>query len=803
MIHKSAFLAFFVICVPALVCNATVLPTDSNPFLVEVLPVRSDVVALYIQEGNVIGSKLVPYKKEAGDRLEEEERDGYTYRRSLYRNGEFIGYLGGKEGEEFIELRDYYWGSELEPELADYPLSYSFTTDSGKTFSPTQVSRKSKPNQFGRYQAKLGVLHTVFLHLPEPLTENESYRISFNALGLDSGSVRYTYNPSQQRSEAVHVNQVGFAPSDLVKRAYVSLWLGKNGSLEFGETIRYQLIDVVNGTIEFRGKANLFWPADKMEKLYRTTNYSEADVYRLDFSDFDRPGRYVVYAEGIGCSYPFDIRKNVWEDLSELSLRGFYHHRSGIELVEPYTSFLRPRPHHPEDGVLIYQSNATLLETTMGMMGGARDSFEALIEEATDKVLPDAWGGIMDAGDWDRRIQHLVITRLFLELYEMQPDFCQTQFLNIPESDNGIPDVVDEALWVLDLWVRLQKDSGAVGGGIESAAHPIRGDVSWTESIPIFAYGPDFWSTHQFVAASAKAAAIIHPFDSARSKVYHDAALRGMEWAEKSFNAELSKDNPLANSDGVRDARNLAAIELYRLTGNEKWHEIFKEHSVLKSRDSAIGTGSQRDAIWVYLNLPEGLGIEEWRNLSREVVLSDAEFGIRYSNNNAYSHLATTQGFHPFIGFLAGPQEAYLMLRAFHISGEKRFLEPVFASTQFGLGANPDNFVFITGIGSQQLQWVLHEDSIKTGRKAPPGIVVYGAFDHRADYIDEWPYFAMWVDMFGIDKRMEPGFYEWPINESYVDMWNFGSQNEYTPWQTMLKPAFVWTYLAALEAQKE
>ena len=43
---------------------------------------------------------------------------------------------------------------------------------------------------------------------------------------------------------------------------------------------------------------------------------------------------------------------------------------------------------------------------------------------------------------------------------------------------------------------------------------------------------------------------------------------------------------------------------------------------------------------------------------------------------------------------------------------------------------------------------------------------------------------------------------EWPTLESYIDMWNYGSQNEYTPWQTMARPAVVWAYMAAELAKR-
>jgi endoglucanase len=40
--------------------------------------------------------------------------------------------------------------------------------------------------------------------------------------------------------------------------------------------------------------------------------------------------------------------------------------------------------------------------------------------------VPNAWGGYFDAGDWNRRIQHLDATNLLFELAEMFPQ-CEQQ----------------------------------------------------------------------------------------------------------------------------------------------------------------------------------------------------------------------------------------------------------------------------------------------------------------------------------------------------------------------------------------
>ncbi|MGF1602059.1 MAG: hypothetical protein ACFCU8_08555 [Thermosynechococcaceae cyanobacterium] len=144
-------------------------------------------------------------------------------------------------------------------------------------------------------------------------------------------------------------------------------------------------------------------------------------------------------------------------------------------------------------------------------------------------LLENAWGGYKDAGDWDCRIQHLGGTRQHLELLEVFPDYFENIDLNIPETtdsfatveslnaanpDNGIPDILDESLWSLDFFRRLQNADGGVRGGIESAGSPKPGEASWQESLNVFAYAADPWSSYIYAGVAARAARVLKNYDT-------------------------------------------------------------------------------------------------------------------------------------------------------------------------------------------------------------------------------------------------------------------------------------------------
>jgi endoglucanase len=211
-------------------------------------------------------------------------------------------------------------------------------------------------------------------------------------------------------------------------------------------------------------------------------------------------------------------------------------------------------------------------------------NFGNLVAGKTDQVVPNAWGGYMDAGDWDRRIQHLVVSRYLLELVEMLPGQFGDGDLNIPESGNGLPDLVDEALFNLDCYRRMQRPEGGIRGGMESAEHPAHGDASWQESLDIMAYAPGVWSSYEYAGVAARAACVLRQPDSGQAAVYLQSALRAMEWAEAELPARAGRNDPHPG----RDSRNLAAVELYRATGDERWHELFRETTVFTDRTAEL-----------------------------------------------------------------------------------------------------------------------------------------------------------------------------------------------------------------------
>lgn len=575
-----------------------------EPHITHVSAVAPDIIALTIHTGEVEHGQQKPYAPQPGDRIEKREGP----HRWLKRWGEYIGSVVGPDNKTMFTF-DRYRGRALNlrriESTGTYFISSAEDPNYQKPLKPIRVSRKSKPTdmaQVGLWDFRWPVEHTIYVQLPEPLKSGADYKIQFSAK-LFADHV-YQHRPMRTRSEAVHVSHLGFRPDDSIKVAYLSLWKGNGGGQEYRSS-KFHVIDDTSNQAVFEGKVQLSRAFHQHEDKYGF-NYNKTDVYIMNFSNLATLGDYRVCVDNIGCSYPFAIAEDSWEKAFVTSARGLYHQRSGIAIGAPHSRYQRPRNMHPDDGVLVYESEVPLIDTGNGLNARGQDkgNFYLLNQHRTKRTLENAWGGYADAGDWDRRIQHLLASRYFIELLEMFPHYFAEVSLNIPESQNTLPDILDEALWGLDFFRRLQTPEGGIRGGIESEEHTRFGEGSWQESQKLMVYEPGIWSSYIYAGVAARAAHWLQQYDTKAAEEYRRSALDAMQWAEKKYLNHGYAKLP----HQLIDARNLAAVEMYRLTGDETWHRLFLRTTVFKEswrRLAEWSSHDQADAAFVYLQLED------------------------------------------------------------------------------------------------------------------------------------------------------------------------------------------------------
>lgn len=215
-----------------------------------------------------------------------------------------------------------------------------------------------------------------------------------------------------------NLNQVGFLP-DANKTVVIS-------SAEPGS--EFDIVDET-GKVVYTGT---------LSEAFDNTLISGEMVYNGDFSDFTTPGTYkVVCRDGVE-SYPFTIAEDVYDDLLKDTFRMLYMQRCGMELTTGLAGdFAHPICHSQE--AVIY---------------------------GTDQKK-EVSGGWHDAGDYGRYVVPgaQTIQDLFMA-YEDYPEIWNgpdADNMDIPESGNGIPDILDEARYELDWMFKMQDETS---GGV-------------------------------------------------------------------------------------------------------------------------------------------------------------------------------------------------------------------------------------------------------------------------------------------------------------------------------------------------
>ncbi|MEM7761398.1 MAG: glycoside hydrolase family 9 protein, partial [Cyanobacteria bacterium P01_A01_bin.40] len=203
-------------------------------------------------------------------------------------------------------------------------------------------------------------------------------------------------------------------------------------------------------------------------------------ISTIDFTDITQPGTY-YFRQGKLTSVPFAIGREIYQQPLITLLRSYYLQRCGVEVNDPVTGISHP-PCHVKDGAIAHTDQHH----------AAGDNLEAL-------------GGWHDAGDYGKYVTTTAVTiARLLNLYEKYPQLFPDGQLTIPESGNGISDLLDEMQFGLDWLLKMQREDGAVYRKLSGEKWPF--GVSPDEDVqPRYVYGVSTPETAKFAAVMALA----------------------------------------------------------------------------------------------------------------------------------------------------------------------------------------------------------------------------------------------------------------------------------------------------------
>jgi endoglucanase len=792
---------------------AKIAHTPNSPVVQSIYSAGPQLVGIHIPGQRVMKTTPIPYVAQEGDELEKgkhqvlQVQDGklvmdsevVRVHRKVDGQKKLVGVLlGSRVGPPVFKPAETLEGDPLETAAVDEVDSYEISSPDDAAYAtarkPLAVHRKSVPCDNLTPTDQMPVKHTIYLKLSHPMQPGKTYAVKFLRLNTREPSSQFVFDSKLVRSEAVHAIHTGYHPADSYKRAFLSLWTGTGGAVAF-DAATFELIDDATGATVFTGPVQLVLGEKQTEQLVAKKNYSQTNVYALDFSAFNQPGTYRVHVPGVGTSRSLTISDSIWRDTFKLGMMGFLHQRSGIELGPPLTDYKRPRNLHPADGFQVYRATASIYEAA----DGEGDWFGRLVESRTEEIVPDAWGGYADAGDFDRIAMHMEVSYMHLELAELFPKSLAKLPLRVPavEANDALPDLVNEAMWNVDCFRRLQDQAGGVGGGIEASSHPRTHETSWNESLVHMGYASDSVSSYTFAATAAKLSrALSVAGDAKRADAFSIAATRAWTYAlahEQAGRAKLNKELNKYNSN-LRGWKAIAALELYRLTRDPAYHDAFKS-SFNPTNIDGIELVLAHHAAFGYAVLPSELNPDATlAGDCRKLIVTAADVALKFAEGNALG-LTTDIPSLPVIGFVGYFSTPGMITqsvpRAHYLTGESRYLSATVRACNYALGANPNNITYTTGVGHDWPRAPLHYDSRGSAQDAPTGLVITG----QSDPAESWG-FNDWAHTWKLGPHTVPNSRSWPATEAYVDLCVWPSMNELMINQTMGRNIYWWGYLA-------
>lgn len=437
--------------------------------------------------------------------------------------------------------------------------------------------------------------------------------------------------------------------------------------------------------------------------------------YYGDFSSVTEPGDYFIKCGNLDDSYTFTISDDVYGNLLDDSVRMLYLQRCGTAVSDDIFG-------HPA----CHTGSATVYGTSQTI---------------------DVSGGWHDAGDYGRYIVPAAKTVAdLLYAYEANPEMYSDN-INIPESGNGIPDILDEVRFELEWMLKMQASSGGVYHKVTCESFP--GYIMpEKETQPLIVTPVSTTATADFCASMAMAYEFYYDIDSAFANICLDAAEKAWEFLQNNPNLIFTDPSDIVtgaygdNSDS--DERYWAAIQMYRATGEAEYLSAFENATARTGLDWTTVGDYGNIAYLTMKNVDKSSALY---TKIKNAVISQANTLNLNTSNNAYG--VAVSKFNWGSNMTVANAGVILGL-AYQLTDDIIYLDSAKSNLNYLLGNNPNSYCYVTGYGTVSPQNPHHRPSMAKGQSMK-GMLVGGVNSNLEDsaakaYLSNAPSAKCYID---------------------------------------------------------
>lgn len=444
-------------------------------------------------------------------------------------------------------------------------------------------------------------------------------------------------------------------------------------------------------------------------------------VQTADFSTWNTPGTYYLDVPGVGRSWIFRIAADVYGRAYYLTARSFYGQRCGTA-VDLGPEF----PGYRHD--ICHQSGA--YDPSSGREGS--------------HVSSRGWH---DAGDYGRYVVNSgIATATLLWAVELWgKGGMRSVRLDLPESGNGTPDLLNEARWNIDWMLTMQDADGGVWHK-QTSAHFcgfIPPDLDTLPSLVIGSGSVPFktsCATADFAAVTAIAARLFATYDADYAKQCLMAARKAWQWLEA--HGDVVFHNPAGITTGeygdlhCGDEQLWAAAELARTTREAMFETYFDKHygeylDGIAMDDPPSYSNMGAFALWSYA-LGAGPNEAAVREIERRSIAA-ANAIVERTKSHPYRTSMISANYVWGSNGVAANYGLQLLI-ANQFQSDPRYVEAAEGNVHYLLGRNPFSLSYVTQLGAHPVQHIHHRPSADPKLSQPwPGLLSGGPDAARED----------------------------------------------------------------------
>lgn len=451
----------------------------------------------------------------------------------------------------------------------------------------------------------------------------------------------------------------------------------------------------LSGEIQFRGKLS--------EKKY--WSFSDEWVQWADFSSFSTPGKFNIAIPGTSFSRQITIHADPFEIIAHASIKALYFNRCSYPISEKLGGKWHREAGHPDTKVFVHKS--------------------AVSEGRPEGFVLSSPGGWYDAGDYNKYIVNSGISTYTLLLaYEFFPDYWKNANLNIPESSNKVPDILDEALFNLRWMLTMQDADGGVYHKLTTKAFepfvmPDKTNEPRYVVMKSTAAGLDFAATmaHASLLFSNFSKELPGLSDSCRI-----AAGKAWKWCVNNPRVIYRQPADISTGEygdsGLRDEWFWAGTEMSFLSG------FAYPDSLLSRLSFTTPTWNSVATLGLLTTLRSGHVSSELQSKCSKILMQYVDKLVSISESAGYPISLDN--------FAWGSNsdvanEGLLKIVAYVLTNNERYFKSALQDMNYITGVNPTGYCYITGIGEKSPMNIHHRPSGSDDIAEPvPGFLAGG-----------------------------------------------------------------------------